>query len=415
MEGVRRDLEALNSELRERQQKIDALETKLKRLLSELDLARTRLQETRTQAERIEDTKARHIAALERRLLSVKASPAYQLGDATIEATKSWAGLRALPKRLRSIHAEGRRRERIRRNTSRSSFDAVTRNATSTGKHGAPRKLVFAVKTYNRIYYLRTCLQTWLETRNPDYQWVVIVADDGSTDGTLEYLDGLMLPDELHIIRNKRRYTAGQANSIFELCRRIDFDVGFNVDDDVVFLRRGWDDLYLGAMRKSGYPHLSYLHKSYWESVQARRDPGFVRSPPLIDQTGTLEGLTDVYRCMGALFTFTPEVLERVGAADEANFPVHGEWDIDYSARCARAGFNSIEPFWDARDSNDYIEIQNSLDENYRCATPKDDTYLAAKREEEIHRRLAVIYDANRIRLPWQPVVPRTALIQTES
>ncbi len=397
----RTDLERVNEELPERQHAIDNLERELLQVRSERNLARTRLRETWMQAERVEDTKARHIAALQRRLLCMQASPACQLGHAIIAATKSWQGLSALPGRLRSVHADGRRRERIRRNTSRPSSHTATTKAINVGKQCAPMKLVFGVKTYNRKDYLQSCLTTWLDTRNPDHHWVVIIADDGSTDGTLEYLETLTLPHKVHIIRNHRRYTAGQTNSIFERCSRSGFDVGFNVDDDVVFLRRGWDDLYLGAMEESGYQHLSYLHKAYWESVQARRDPGFVRIPPLIDETGTLEGLTDVYRCMGAFFTFTPEVLQRVGPADEFNFPVHGEWDIDYSARCAGAGFNSIEPFWDARGSNDYIEVQNSIDKKYRCASPKNLEYMAAKREEEIHRRLTIIYDANRIRLPW--------------
>ena len=112
----RSELDGLSAELRERQTTIDALEAELIQLRSDLSVASSRLKEIDTRAERIADTKARHIAALERKLASTKASPTYQLGHAISAATKSWAGLLALPGRLLSVHAEGRRRDQLRKN-----------------------------------------------------------------------------------------------------------------------------------------------------------------------------------------------------------------------------------------------------------------------------------------------------------
>ena len=53
------------------------------------------------------------------------------------------------------------------------------------------KKIVLGITTYNRCDYLQACLESFLQTRNTDHEWVVIVADDGSTDDTLEYLENL--------------------------------------------------------------------------------------------------------------------------------------------------------------------------------------------------------------------------------
>jgi len=58
------------------------------------------------------------------------------------------------------------------------------------------RKIVLGITTYNRCDYLRACLESFLQTRNANHEWVVIVADDGSTDDTLEYLENLNFPHE---------------------------------------------------------------------------------------------------------------------------------------------------------------------------------------------------------------------------
>ena len=75
-------------------------------------------------------------------------------------------------------------------------------------------RLILAVKTLNRISYLRQCLATWSSTANiVDFLWKIVVADDGSQDGTLQYLETFG-PAPITLIRNQRRYAVGQFNSI---------------------------------------------------------------------------------------------------------------------------------------------------------------------------------------------------------
>jgi glycosyltransferase involved in cell wall biosynthesis len=260
------------------------------------------------------------------------------------------------------------------------------------------RLVVLAVTTYNRCDYLRECLESWAATRNPAYRWLVIVADDGSTDGTPGYLARPGIPADCHVIRNDRRGAGGQTNAIFRLCRRLDYAIGFKIDDDVVFKRRGWDDLYVDAVRRSGYDHLCHLNLPLFNAERRPKQPLVATRPLAVDPSGTCAAYTGVYDCMGCLFTFTPRVLATVGDIDEANFPVRGDWHIDFSARAARAGFNRVDTFFDARGSGGYIDIQNNLKSVYRhTIAPHSAEMRAVSAPAELERRRRIVRDESRI------------------
>ena len=270
------------------------------------------------------------------------------------------------------------------------------------------RKLVMAFLTWNRVDYLKRAVATWLETRSDDYDWVVIIADDGSTDATAHYLDQLVLPHELHIIGNRGRYACGQTNTVFELAQKIGFDVGFKADDDIYFTKPGWDRLYLEAMDNSGFDHLCHLNEQHYTRLKRRGAPDFVLPGATSDASGTCSAHIDVMDCDGCLFTFTPRMIDAVGYCDEENFPIRGQWHIDYSVRACRAGFNRAETFFDAKGSNDFIGLQANSDD-YRCSLPWGDAYKSTKAPEVLARRDAVIRDGSRVHVaPPPPRWPAT-------
>ena len=266
------------------------------------------------------------------------------------------------------------------------------------GVSGRP-KVVLGIKTYNRVDYLKACIESFLNTRSSKYQWVVIVADDGSTDGTKDYLHELNEAVELHVIENYRRYAVGQSNTIYELSRELGFDYGFNVDDDLVFLKAGWDELYINAIESSGYSHLVHRHLKHAKNLLANKGGGSELADPAWDKSLTGVAFGDAYFDLGtgSLVTFTPDTLQKVGYADEVNFPIRGQWHVDYHIRCARAGCNELRYLFDAQGSNDYLEIQNYLRKDYRCAIPWGEEYKKTKDREELARREKVMSDPARI------------------
>lgn len=254
---------------------------------------------------------------------------------------------------------------------------------------------LFAVKTFNRLHYLHDCLSSFLLTRGLDVDWTIVVADDGSTDGTLQYLENYSIDVPLYIIRNSRRYAVGQFNTIVDFFGAGEFDCCFCVDDDVYFKSEGWAQDYIKAMRCSGFSHLCYYDRDF-SLTSARR----VTERPFLAGDFPLSTYGGVESCMGCFFTFDRAVVDAVGYADEQNFPVHGQWHIDYSMRCCRAGFNSFENFCDIRNSSRWIGLQDHFSFFYRGAERRLYDGRKKKSASEKNRRFEVMWNQDRVYLP---------------
>jgi glycosyltransferase involved in cell wall biosynthesis len=267
---------------------------------------------------------------------------------------------------------------------------------------GRKPRLILAVKTLNRISYLRQCLATWMSTANTaDFEWKIVVADDGSTDGTLQYLETFSSA-ALTLIRNRRRYAVGQFNSILEQIVGERYDVCFMADDDVLFLYRGWEQSYLTGIERSGHHHLCWFDRDYWHLAWPLRSLPDGR----VNATGTCAGSVRVQDCLGAFFTVTPQVVETVGYADEVNFPVRGQWHVDYSMRCVRAGWNEAFPFYDAIDGHRRVSVQDLHRRRYTRSIPDDSFgFRCVARTETLTQRAEIMARPDRIYLPLQRVV----------
>ena len=217
---------------------------------------------------------------------------------------------------------------------------------------------VLAVTTFNRVKYIREFLESWDRTRSKDAKWTVIVADDGSPDGTLEYLDNVHF-DGVQIIinKNKRLGIAGQTNTIIGKLMELEFDVCFCCNDDILFTKEGWDHYYREIIERTGYDHLCYFD-TRWNKDHTLKEP-FIR--------GQLCNYCPPENVQGCFFTLTPELIRSVGYFDTVHFGFRGLAHVDYTWRCCRGGFNvPITPF-DALNSNEYIRTQK---EDYILSIP---------------------------------------------
>lgn len=258
-------------------------------------------------------------------------------------------------------------------------------------------RLILGVKTFNRLPYLRQCLASWLMTADTvDFEWKIIVADDGSTDGTLQFLEKAC-PVEVTLLRNQQRYAVGQFNSILQHIESADYDLCFMADDDVLFLRGGLEHCYLTAIEQSGYPHLCWFDRDYWRLAWPSQ-PLHVRR---LDPTGTCAGSVRVEDCLGAFFTVTPQVVEAVGYADEANFLIRGQWHVDYSMRCVRAGLNRAFPFYDANEGSRMVSVQDLYRRRYARSIAEDlPAFRSVTRPDMLAQRAEIMARPDRIYLP---------------
>jgi glycosyltransferase involved in cell wall biosynthesis len=239
------------------------------------------------------------------------------------------------------------------------------------------KTFVLAITTCNRITYLKKCIESWEKTKSSNYNWVLIVADDQSNDGTLIYLEQLNIPNtEVIILSNSKFGVHQQVNTIFKKLESILFDICFKIDDDIVFLKKGWDLLYSSIIKDSGNDHLVFCDTD-WCSEQHLEEP-------LIKDN--LIGRVPLLHSHGFFYTITPEVLKKVGYMDVDAFGFRGMGHVDYTMRCARMGFTNKTAPWDVLHSNEYI---SATKENYKSVIPSElisvyDTYYRKKKEEKI-------------------------------
>lgn len=119
------------------------------------------------------------------------------------------------------------------------------------GQHS--KKRLIAIHTFNRLRFLQDCLYSFLNTCDPSTEWVVIIADGGSSDGTLGFLEGLSIPYELHIVQTEQASDARPRESIISVALQIKFDVGFIANDAMIFDLFEWEHLYEGAIETGKY------------------------------------------------------------------------------------------------------------------------------------------------------------------
>lgn len=253
-------------------------------------------------------------------------------------------------------------------------------------------RLLLGIKTLNRLHFLHDCLISFLNTRDHDLNWSVVIADDGSQDGTLEYIRELSVSVPLFLMPNKRIYACGQTNTIMDFFIKGKYDLCFVVDDDLYFRKSGWDRLYRSAIENTGYSHLCYYNQAF------ARESGKECMPEFSLVNGvSFESYGSVSNAMGCLFTFDKKLIDTIGYIDEENFPVHGFWHIDFSARCCRAGLNDKSEFKDVAGSNEYIGLQNHADAYYLSQKKSDISRNKVRNIKEDKRRRNVIDDARRL------------------
>lgn len=246
---------------------------------------------------------------------------------------------------------------------------------------------VLAITTYNRLPYLKDCISSFMKTRTNLARWKIIVADDGSDDGTLAYLETLYDILDLTILHNNRTDIAHQTNTILKCLSESEYDLCFKCDDDVKFIKPGWDIAYWEVIERTGYQHLIF-HDENWDPESNNKV--FIRKGDLISRCHPHE-------LQGAFFTITKEIIEKTGYFDEQCFRKRGYEHVDFSLRCCRAGFNSIATPFDLASSNDYLKLQQR--DRYIRSVPLQ--YESLANTSALLKRKKEVISANRTYIPY--------------
>lgn len=186
-------------------------------------------------------------------------------------------------------------------------------------------KVKIGITTYNRLELTKTCLTNLLSNTSEDYE--LIIADNGSDDGTREYLKGLYddkIVNKL-LLFDKNYGIAPVSNSIIENCEDSYY---LKLDNDIKINRTTWLTELLDTVEANdnscfiGYSFLKQLRNIEYPLIKLGSGH-FVQVPEA--------------NIGGACVGLSPEIREQLGFWTEDYAP-YGEEDTDYCARARLAG-----------------------------------------------------------------------------
>ena len=181
-------------------------------------------------------------------------------------------------------------------------------------------RLGIGITTYNRRNKLRDLLGR-LE-RFTSVEFDLVVADDGSSDGTADILADARFPS---VIGRNRGIAWNKNRCVYHLMNRTAADIVLLLDDDVQPRMFGWEQEWIAAASSFGHINFAPPHiRHHVLSGACRADePG---------ATHIVGG-----QCLG----FTRAALLHVGYFDP-RFGQYGHEHADVSLRCLRAGFGGV-------------------------------------------------------------------------
>lgn len=126
-------------------------------------------------------------------------------------------------------------------------------------------KISVVVITRNRVDYLRECVESVLMQDYLDFE--LLIGDNGSTDGTIDYLKELAAKDKrVTAVYNGRNLGSCEGRNV--LLQRATGNLWFIIDDDATFQHR--DDLQKVPRSFGAYPEAGAIGYT----VVNARDPG---------------------------------------------------------------------------------------------------------------------------------------------
>jgi len=172
------------------------------------------------------------------------------------------------------------------------------------------RILGLGIITYNRLPQLQSLIVSLYErTARPFY---LVIADDGSTDGTVEWArkSGHL------IVTSKNRGCAWNKNrALYALLEHSSASIIGLIEDDVTIDASGWEEIWIAATRK--WQHVNWAID---EPSQIKYGKGTVQSP---------------FRCFefGGVATFTTRsALKKIGYLD-TRFIRYGAEHLEWTRR----------------------------------------------------------------------------------
>lgn len=181
--------------------------------------------------------------------------------------------------------------------------------------------------TYNRLDFTKQTIPNIRETASNNIPYMLTVVDNGSSDGTQEYLKGLFeqrIIDNL-ILSKENLGVAKGSNLGWRLFDEV--PIYSKIDNDVLFLKNNWLDDILHVLENA--PEIGALGYN----VEAKNYYGLV-------DNGNVSYRHKGGNIGGACHFISPRAKEILGYWNEG-YDKYGEEDADYGFRIIQAGLRN--------------------------------------------------------------------------
>lgn len=245
--------------------------------------------------------------------------------------------------------------------------------SAATGATVSPAGIAIVVLTHNRVHLLRKCVENVLESTSAATREIVIW-NNGSTDGTREYLDSVANP-RIRVVHSDANvgmngYARGFAMTSAEYL--------LELDDDVVDAPPAWDAVLLDAYVR--LPTIGYLSADLrddaHDSATHHRYRVYEYSETVLNGVRILNGP------VGGVCSITSRALsDRAGGFRQRPGRIFWLEDAAYVKAIARLGFGAAV----LAD----LQVHHTGGDYYGAGSPLKDEYWAAETRRR-ERRSAI-------------------------
>lgn len=181
--------------------------------------------------------------------------------------------------------------------------------------------------TFNRIEFTKQTIPNLIQTTSNNIPYMITIVDNGSIDGTREYLLELFNSKKIHnLILLKNNIGVAKAQNLgWKLFEEIKY-YG-KIDNDVIFKKTNWLDDIIQVLENA--PELGALGYN----CEAKNTYGIV-------DNGKVKYRFKGGNIGGACHFIPPHVKEKLGFWNE-EFDLYGEEDADYGSRIIYGGFKN--------------------------------------------------------------------------
>lgn len=235
--------------------------------------------------------------------------------------------------------------------------------------------IAIVVLTYNRAQLLRRCCEEVLG-RTSTLTHEIVIWNNGSTDGTVEYLDALTDP-RIRVVHHHENIGQNAYAEAFKLTTRPNL---IELDDDIVDAPPGWDKQLLEAF--SRLPEIGFLAADLEDNPldEASHVRHHVR--PHLYQPAEENGVRLLYGPTGGGCAITSrELYDRVGGFPQSKGRTFYLEDAAYIDRIEKLGFR-------AAVLSD-LRVTHAGGPHYAPFTPEKQAYWAQVKRRQ--RRRAVV------------------------